>query len=451
MRVSLAEVAELALESAAASGATAADVVAVRGRELQVGVRRGSLEKVTQAEEKRLGLRVFIGCRSAVASTSDLTSSGIREFAAATCALAKVVVEDRYAGLPEEESLTRTYPNLELFDPQIAAVTPEEARAIAERAEESALAYDPRIVNSEGAECSVDAVELYYASTAGFRGSYKHSLMSISVVPVAKGTDGMQRDYWYSVARRRDRLAAAEEVGRRAAERALRRLDARRVATCQVPVVFDPETAASLLGHLAQAVVGQSIHRGTSFLAGRLGESIAPSFVNIIDDGRIPLGIGSKPFDAEGVGTGRTCVVEEGYLRSYLLDTYAARRLGFARSTGNASRAVSSAPAAAPTNLFLCPGSVAPEEIIRSVSRGFYVTNLIGFGVNLTTGDYSRGASGIWIENGELTFPVEGVTIAGNLRDMLAQIEAVGSDLELRRSVAAPTLLIGRLTVAGSG
>lgn len=447
----LPEIAELVLDAAKANGATAADVVIVRGKTLTVGVRCGATEKVLQAEEKQLGLRVWIGKRSAVAATSNLAPGPLREFAASTCALAKVVADDEYSGLPSLEECAPEVPELQLFDSRVEDLSPDEARKMAERAENTALGYDSRIINSEGAECSTEAGETWYASSTGFAAGYRSSVAHISVVPVAKGSQGLQRDYWYSQARHLEDLGSAEEVGHKAAQRTLRRLEARSITTCEVPVVFDPEAAATLLAHLAQAVVGQSIFRGMSFLAGRLGERIAPEFVNIIDDGRIPSALGSKPFDAEGVPTRRTAIVEEGQLRSYLLDCYAARRLGFSGSTGSASRAVGSTPVAAPTNFFLVPGKRSAEEIIATVKRGLYVTNLIGFGVNLTTGDYSRGASGLWIEDGQLAFPVEEITVAGNLLEMFARIEAIGSDLELRRSIASPTILIGRLTVAGRG
>ncbi len=447
----LPEAAELVLRAAKANGATAADVVVVRTRTLTVGVRSGAIEKVAQAEEKQLGLRVFVGKRSAVCSTSSFAPEALRDFASAACALAKVVAEDNYAGLADLEEQTLEGPDLQLFDSRVSELGPDEARQLAERAERSALEFDVRIVNSEGAECSTESTETWYASTMGFAAGYSATVISVSVVPVAKGSNGMQRDFWYSVVRQLERLASPEDIGRKAAERTLRRLEARSVKSCEVPVVFDSETAASLLGHLAQAVIGQSIFRGTSFLVGRLGRQIAPNFVNIVDDARIPAALGSKPFDAEGVPTRRLGIVEGGYLRSYLMDSYSARRLGFEKSTGSASRAVGSPPFAAPTNFFLLPGQVPAEEIVKSLKRGLYVTNLIGFGVNLTTGDYSRGAGGLWIENGQLTFPVEEVTVAGNLLDMFARIEAVGSDLELRRRVASPTILIGKLTVAGRG
>jgi PmbA protein len=258
----------------------------------------------------------------------------------------------------------------------------------------------------------------------------------------------MQRDYWYSSHRKLSKLEPAAAVGKKAAERTIRRLGARRVKTQQAPVVFDPETAASLLRHLAGAVSGSSLYRKTSFLLGKLGEKIAASGIWIDDDARIPSALGSKPFDGEGLPTRRTPVIEDGVLTSYLLDTYSARKLSL-RSTANASRSFADAPAASPTNFFLRPGTTSPEEIIRSVRSGLYVTELSGFGVNPVTGDYSRGAVGLWIENGELAYPVEEITIAGNLLEMFQNIEVIGDDLKLRGTIAAPTLKIAKMTIAG--
>jgi PmbA protein len=259
----------------------------------------------------------------------------------------------------------------------------------------------------------------------------------------------MQRDYWYTAGRRFDRLEPAQNVGRTAARRTLRRLGARKISTCRVPIVFDPETAATLVRHLAAAVSGSAIYRGTSFLRDKLGESVASRELSVHDDGTIPGALGSKPFDAEGLPTRKTVVVDGGVLRSYLLDCYSARKLGL-QSTGNASRSIGEAPSVAPTNLFMLPGAHTPEEIIASVERGLYVTELIGFGINPVTGDYSRGAVGLWIERGELTHPVEEVTIAGNLLEMFRAIDMLGNDLAFRGAISAPTLRIADMTVAGA-
>jgi PmbA protein len=446
--VALEEVAETLLTAARKHGADAADVMVAESQSLEVGVRLGEIEKLKQARQKHLGLRVWLGERSALTSSADFSAAALERLAADTCELARVIAPDPYSGLPAPSELAAVIPDLELYDPAVADLSPDQALERARCAEEVALAADPRISNSEGAECSTSAGYVLYAGSHGFRGQYESSSVSLSVVPVATQDGSMQRDYWYSAQRRLDKLEAPESVGRRAAARTLRRLGARSVKTCEVPVVFDPEMAAGLLRHLSGALSGYALYKGTSFLIGKLGERIAPESVTIVDDGRLPGGLGSKPFDGEGLATRRTVVVEKGVLTSYLFDTYSARRLDN-RSTGNAARSVGSAPFVSPTNFILQPGAESAEEIIASVRSGLYVTELIGHGVNGTTGDYSRGAVGVWIENGALTYPVHEITIAGNLLSMFATIEAVGNDLDYRHAVCAPTLKIGKMTVAG--
>ncbi|MCS6927127.1 MAG: metallopeptidase TldD-related protein, partial [Candidatus Binatia bacterium] len=354
---------------------------------------------------------------------------------------------DADAGLPAPEELATEIPDLDLADSTVE-LSVEEQIALAREAEAAALSFDPRITNSEGAEFTHHDREILYANSLGFLGRYRATSFSLSVVPVAHQNGAMQRDYWYSSHRKFRNLEPTTEVGRKAAARTIRRLGARRVRTQQAPVVFDPETAASLLRHIAAAVCGSALYRKTSFLLDQLGKQIAAPCVSIEDDARIPSALGSKPFDGEGLPTRRTTIIEDGRLVSYLLDTYSARKLGY-KSTGSASRSFADAPTAGPTNFFLHPGTTSPEEIIRSVRSGLYVTELSGFGVNLVTGDYSRGAVGLWIENGELAYPVEEITIAGNLREMLQNIEVIGHDLTLRGPIAAPTLKIGRMTIAG--
>ncbi len=327
-------------------------------------------------------------------------------------------------------------------------MTVEQAAAWALAAETAARDADARITNSEGAEFDGGSHRVVYASSTGFHGTYRGSTCALSCVPVATHNGSMERDHWQSLQRHLAKLEAPESIGKTAAARALRRLGARQVATCEVPVVFDPDMAGSLLRHLAGAVSGGAVYRGLSFLAGKLGEPIAPPFISVFDDGCIAGALGSKPFDGEGLPTRRTPVIADGVLTSYLCDTYAARKLS-GRSTGNAGRSVGDAPHVSPTNFFLPAGTTPAQEIIRSVTSGLYVTELMGFGVNATTGDYSRGASGMWIENGALAYPVSEITIAGNLLQMLRDIEMVGDDLVMRYSIAAPTLKIGRLTVAG--
>ncbi len=444
----LEEIAELLLAAAKRHGATAADVVVAEGDSLSVGVRLGEVEKLKQSRAKHLGLRVFTGQSTAISATADFSRDALTKLAEETCALARVTAPDPFAGLPASGDLAREIPDLDLYDPDVETMTPERGIEMARAAEAVALGADPRITNSEGAEFGSGYDHVVYASSAGFLGGYRDSGFSLSVVPIATENGGMQRDYWYSSSRRLGALEAAEAIGRKAAQRTLRRLGARQVETCEVPVVFDPETAASLLRHLAGAISGYALYKGSSFLIGRLGQQIAPAFVSIYDDGTLAGRLGSRPFDGEGVASRRNVVVENGVLRSYLFDTYSARKLD-ARTTGNASRSIADAPHVGTTNLFPAAGRLSAEEIVRGVPRGLYVTELIGMGVNPVTGDYSRGVVGQWIVDGELAHPVEEITIAGNLLEMYRNIEALGSDLELRHSVSAPTIKIARMTVAG--
>lgn len=436
------------LGRARARGASAGDALLVEADTFAVQVRLKAIDKVMQARERRLGLRLFFGQRSAVTATSDLSADSLARLLEETCAMAAATPEDAAAGLPEPSALAPAIPDLDLYDGSAFDLPLEERIALARRAEEAALAADPRITNSEGGEFEASAARICYANTHGFSGEYRASSHALTVVPIAAANGQMQRDYWYSAHRKLAGLEAPEAVGRTAAARTVRRLGARKIPTQEVPVVFEPEVAASLLRTLAGAASGSAIYRKASFLAGRLGEMIASPAVTVVDDGSLPGALGSRPFDAEGLPTRRTVVLEQGVLKTYLLDSYSARKLGLA-STGNAGRDVGDAPGVAPTNLFLLPGPHPPEEILRSVDHGLLVTELIGFGVNLVTGDYSRGAAGLWIEGGEVAFPVEEITIAGNLNQMLRQIEMVGSDLVLRGRVAAPTLKIARMTIAG--
>jgi PmbA protein len=447
--LALEEIGELLLRGARQHGATAADVVIAEGDSLMVGVRLGSIEKVQRARAKHLGLRAFVGDRSAILSTADFSAASLKQLSADAVSLARVTAADPFSGLPEPTELAAAAPDLSLYDPAVADVTAEQAAEWCKAGEGAALDADPRIGNSEGAEFDAGNHLVLYAATNGFQASYRSSSCSLSVVPVAMHDGTMERDHWYSVQRYLDKLESPESIGRHAAARALRRLGARQLETREVPVVFDPDMAGSLLRHLAAAVSGSALYRGMSFLTGRLGQRIAPPFVNVYDDGTLPGALGSKPFDGEGLPTRRTSVIEAGVLTSYLFDTYSARKMQ-SRSTGNAARSITDSPHVSPTNLLLAPGSSSPEEIIKSVRSGLYVTELMGFGVNPTTGDYSRGASGQWIENGELAYPVSEITIAGNLLQMFETIEAIGNDLVLRHSIAAPTLKIAKLTVAGS-
>jgi len=456
-------VAELDLKSLAAdvvanaikAGATDAEAVVSEGDEFSVSVRMGEVETLQESGSRGLGLRVFIGQRSASASTSDLTPDGIAQLIAGAMSLGRVTEEDAFAGLPDAADFGQLDADLHLYFEDVYSLPGAERIALARRAEAASLAYDPRITNSQGGHFDAATGRKVLANSRGFLGEYRSSYCGISAAPLATGPDGqMQRDFWSSSARRIANLESPESIGQEAARRALRRLGARRVETQRVPIVFAPEVARSLLGHLFEAASGDSIWRSASFLAGQLGQSIAAPSITIVDDHTMILpngtgGFGSSPFDGEGLPTRRTVVVENGVLQTYLLNTYTARKLQM-RSTGNASRGLAGSPGIGAGNLYLLPGEQTPEAILTEITTGFYVTSLMGFGANLVTGDYSRGASGLWIENGELAYAVEEVTIAGNLREMLRNISAIGNDLEFRGSVAAPTLRIDGMTVAGA-
>jgi len=436
------------LAQAKQKGATQGDVVMVESDSFFVTVRLGEVEKISQAQEKRLGIRLFFGHSSATGSTSDISKDSIENLVNDTCVMARATVPDEFSGLPLPEELAREVANLDLLDEQARSLSVEEKIRLAREAEERALGYDPRITNSEGSEFSNQFNRLIYANSAGFSGEYEGSAFSLSAAPVAKSNGTMQRDFWYSSQRKFSRLESPQAVGQKAAVRVLRRLGARKIKTREVPVIFDPETAGSLMRHLSRGLSGDSLYRGASFLKGKVGSQIASDLVTVVDDGTIPAALGSKPFDGEGLPVKEKRVVEKGVLQSYLLDTYSGRKLGYP-STGNASRSVGEPPGVAPTNFYLSPGTHSPEEIIGSVEEGIYVTELIGFGVNLVSGDYSRGAAGLWIERGQLAYPVEELTIAGNLKEMLLNIEMVGNDLDMRYRVSSPTVKISRLTVAG--
>ncbi len=445
------EAVALAVERALAAGAVAADAVAVESDSVEARVRDREIDFVKQARERGLGIRAFHGNgdgRSvAVTSTSDLSEDAIGRMAEETVALARATARDPHAGLPDG-GFVDSVPELGLVDGGDRSVSVENHIEGARAAEQAARALDDRIANSEGSEASSSFSTVHFANSAGVLAGYESANHGLSCMPVAKDEGGMQTDYWMSVARRLADLEAPDAVGRRAAERALGRLGARRVPTCEVPVVFDPMTARGLVGNLVGCLSGYSVYRQSSFLAGRVGEGIASPKVTVIDDGRLPGGLGSKPFDGEGLPTRRNVVVQEGRLETYLLDTYSARKLGLV-STGNAARGVGSGPGVGATNLWLEPGTASLEEIIADTPRGLLVTGLFGQGFNAVTGDFSRGASGMWIEDGALAFPVEEITIAGNLGQMLTDIDVVGSDLLWLGRVAAPSLRVSRMTVAG--
>ena len=437
------------------AGASDAEAAAREGDEFSVNVRLGEVETLKESGSRGLGLRVFLGKRTASASTSDLTPDGIRQLVDGAMALARVTEEDPFMGLPEKDEFGTASGDQQLFFEDVYSLTGPERIEWARRAEAAALGSDPRITNSDGGSFDATTGRKVLANSRGFVGSYRSSYAGVAAAPLAKDANGhMQRDVWWSSARRLVDLESPESVGREAARRTVRRLGARRVPTQRVSIVFAPETARTLIGSVFDAASGDAIWRGASFLAGKLDETITSPHLTIVDDGTLLLptgaaGFGTSPFDDEGLPSRRTVVVEKGVLRSYLLNTYTARKLGV-KSTHNAARGLAGTPGIGCGNLYLEPGNQTPEQIIGDVAAGLYVTGLMGFGTNVVTGDYSRGATGLWIENGHLTYAVEEITIAGNLAEMLCNVAAIGDDLTFRGSIASPTLRIDGMTIGGA-
>jgi PmbA protein len=445
----LKELAHDMVQRAMRSGSTAAECVIREGDEFSTLVRLGEVETLKESGSKSIGVRVFNGKRAASTHSSDFTPAGLDRMLKSAIELAKITSEDPFAGIPEPSQLGSLSGDLDLYSADVYSLPGEERIAYARRAERAALDFDTRIKNSEGGSFDAATGHKILANSHGFVGEFRRSYCSVAAIPIAQDEKGgMQRDYWFSVARSLDRLESPEHVGKVAAQRTLRRLGARKLKTQQVPIIFDPLVANSILGHIFEGVNGDSVYRGASFLAGKLGEKIAASQVTVIDDGTMVGGFGTSPFDGEGIPTRRTVVIENGMLKSYVLNTYTAKKLGL-QTTANASRGLAGTPGIGPGNYFLQPGARTPQQLIGDVKEGLYVTEFLGMGVNLVTGDYSRGASGIWISGGELTYPVEEITVAGNLKDIFLNISEIANDLEFRGSVASPTIRIDGLTVGG--
>jgi len=437
------------VRQAMSGGATAAECVIREGDEFSTVVRLGQVETLKESGSRAIGLRVFNGKRAASTYSSDFSRAGLDRMVKSALELSKITSEDPLSGIPEPGQLGSLTGDLDLYSADVYSLPGEERISYARRAEKAALDYDPRIKNSEGGSFDAATGHKILANSHGFVGEYKRSYCSIAAVPIAQSETGaMQRDYWFSVARSLGRLDAPEKVGQIAAQRTLRRLGARKAKTAHVPVILDPMVSASILEHIFEGVNGDSVYRGASFLAGKLGEKIAGDRVNVIDDGTLPGGFGTSPFDGEGIPSRRTVVIENGVLKSYLLNTYTAKKLGL-QTTANASRGLAGTPGIGPGNYFLQPGTKTPKEVIGEIKDGLYVTEFLGHGANLVTGDYSRGASGLWISGGELAYPVEEITVAGNLKEMFFNISEIANDLEFRGAVACPTIRIDGLTVGG--
>lgn len=434
------------IANAIKSGADAADAILVRGVSSSASVRLGALEEIERAEGSDLGLRVLIGKRQAIVSSSDQKPQALAQLVERVIDMARIAPEDPYCGLAElSEIAGPEIPDLDMADQ--TELTPEALQALAIKAEDAARAVQG-ITNSEGGSAGSSQSSIALAASNGFRGAYASSSFSVSAVVLAGDEAGMERDYEYTSAHHFNDLEDAATIGTRAGERTVARLGARKVESGAIPVVFDPRVANSLLGHLAGAVSGRAVARGASFLKDHMGKAVFARGINIIDDPRRLRGLRSKPFDGEGVATGKLAIIQDGNLESWFMDTAAARQLGL-HTTGHASRGTSAPPSPGTTNLFMEAGDTSPEDMIGEIDSGFYVTELIGMGVNGITGDYSRGASGFWIEKGERAYPVSEVTIAGNLKDMFLHMTPA-SDLEFRYGVNAPTLRVDGMMVAGS-
>ena len=440
----LLERAERLVKAARAAGADTADAVALRSLSLGIEVRDGAVEESESAEGDDLGLRVLVGKRQAVVSTNDLSDAGTAALATRAVAMAKAAPEDAYAGLADESQLAHFFPDLDLIDRHLPTVA--ELEKLARAAEAAGLAVTG-VAKSGGASASAGIGGMVLVTSHGFRGAYLGSSHGISMTAIAGEGTGMERDYDYSSVRHASDLDSPDKIGRTAGERAVARLNPRKVTTRKVPVVFDRRVANTLVSHLASAVNGSSVARKTSFLREKMGAKLFADGVHIIDDPLRKRGLRSHPFDGEGVAGKRLALIDDGTLRSWILDCATARELGLT-TTGHAQRGVSSVPSPAPSNLHMEAGSLTPDELIADIKDGFYVTDLIGMGVNMVTGDYSRGASGFWIENGKRTYAVSEVTIAGHLFDIFRSLTPA-NDLEFRQGTNAPTVRLEGLTVAG--
>lgn len=447
----LMELAAQVVERARRGGADVAEAIARSGSELSTKVRLGEPELVEEAVHKGLGMRIIKKQRVALTSTSDLTPRGIDRFVADALELVDISQEDAFAGPADPELIAKgPFPALDLYDPAGGEINAAQAIELARRGEQAARDADPRITNSDGATFSRTASAFALVLSGGFRGGYAGSYASLVVSPVADDEGGKKRrGFHFSARRHLADLDEPEAVGREAARRTLRKLGARKVATCEAPVVFDPDAARSILGLLGSCIMGSSIWRKSSYLVGREGTRVASDLITVVDDPLIARAPGSRPFDGEGLLARRNVVVEQGILKTYLCDSYSGRKLG-RPSTGSASRGGGGGVGPSTSNFILQPTSTTAEEIVRSTPRGLYVTEMMGFGFNAVTGDFSRGASGFWIEDGKLAYPVSEVTISLNIDELWQRIDAVGNDLDLRTSTASPTIRVSSMTIAGS-
>jgi len=445
----LREQAQRVMQLALKAGADEAEVQVSDGTELTAKVRLGQPELVHEAGSRGLGLRVFRDLRQSVTFTSHLRPHALERFAADAVALARLSEPDELHRLPEPDQLAVELPELDLYDPGSEALDAAEALARAQRGEKAALEHDKRVTNSEGASYSRVLGAMAFASSAGFAGGYLGSYSSLTVEPVCDDEGGKKRKgYWWTAARFASALEEPEAVGEEAARRTVAQIGSRKVDTCEVPVVFDPEAGRAIVGMVFSVANGSSFYRKSSYLIEREGQAVASELLTIDDDPHIVRGPGSRPFDGDGLPTRKNSVIDRGVLRTVLCDVYSARKLG-RQSTGSAGRSTGSSPGPTTSNLIMRPGDVKRDELLSRTQRGLYVTSMMGFGFNPVTGDFSRGASGFWIENGELTFPVSEITISANFDDLLRRIDLVADDLVLRSSTACPTFRVSSMTIGG--
>jgi PmbA protein len=437
-RSRLQDAVERALARARELGASGAEAAISLSQGLSVGVRLGEVETIEHTRDKGLGVTVYLGKRTGSASTTDLSAAAVDDTVRAACAIARHTSEDEAAGLADPRRLAREFPDLELYHPWHPPV--EDVIEMARACEEAARAVDARIVNSEGASCSTHEEFDVYGNSHGFFGAVPATRHSLSVSVIAQDDSGMQRDYWWTSSRLRGELESGLQVGREAARRTLRRLNGRKLSTRRCPVLYEAPVAASLLSHFVSAVRGGALYRQASFLMNQLGQPVFAPSVHIYEQPHLKRALGSCVYDAEGVATQPRDLVRGGVLQGYVLDSYSARKLGM-ETTGNAGGV---------HNLTLAPGTKDLPALLKEMGSGVLVTELIGFGINNVTGDYSRGAAGFWVENGEIQYPVEEITVAGNLKDMFRGIAAVGSDVDLRSSTRTGSILIESMTIAGS-
>jgi PmbA protein len=443
------QLAKKLVQRAKKKGARQAEAFLEVGRQSSCRVREGEIEDLTEATSKGVGLRIITqDHRLGFAYTSDFEPSSLEGFVDRALQLAQAAAPNKLNGLPSLKELGKLGDTGELYDPAVAALASDWKIKAALEMEKAGKAVDPRITTFDNVGAGDYVSEVYVASSEGMSAGYAGTYVYLSASPVASENGQLQTSYWIDYKRFFSDLESPELVGREAAKRAVRMLGAKRAKTQQVPVIFDPLMAASFVRNIAAAADGNAIYKNSSVFVSKLGKRLAPETVTVVDDGLLPRGLGTSPFDGEGVATRRTALLDKGVLKSYLYDSFTARKAK-AKSTGNAARGYSSLPHIGTNNLYLEPGTRSPEELVREVKNGFYVTAMLGSGANPVTGDYSRGANGLWIENGELAYPVQEVTVAGNLLQMLQDLDGIGNDLQFRGSSGAPTLRFKQLTISG--